>query len=559
MSDDKFKRLAAAIDDFITEEQLKTLRETEWGHGRFREFAHAIQQAASKRLHPMRGHVYPRDQWLKEEKREKLLLGVKVDGLRHIAERSGEYAGQRGPFWYDDEGNRTNMWLSGEPPAAALVEILRHDFEKPMRGIARWEDYAPYKKNGDPFYMWAEMGPHMLAKCAEANGHRKAFQVGDLYIEAELHRDRLGEAAAEGAGGAASKEREPASPREETERDKDKLNEAFGLGRDGEAAPAGDGASNASSSGEQSSSDTPPDPNDDLGIGEPADPEAALDPESGRTPGPGHGDQYQENAREATEERAQTNGAPDRTISTGEGSQLNLLFAKGVHDGPFTKKALKKMIYREFGVESLSDLLARDFDRALGLAQDEAMASNYIGDPDTKNMEFDEATAEEELPIDLKEAIDEEWDITETERQRLVEAHEQADTTLAQLLTLEQRVAQAAAWLLRAEAETPARWRVIAEAARQHGVEPIPEDFPHRSRLLDASIATLQQVHDALRNARLSTVNGLGEKRINDIAQAIGHYDFDVLPVQAPTGEPEDRPNDPAFAEGTDDEDVPFA
>jgi hypothetical protein len=555
MSDDKFKRLAAAIDDFITEEQLKTLRETEWGHGRFREFAHAIQQAASKRLHPMRGHVYPRDQWLKDEKREKLLLGVKVDGLRHIAERSGEYAGQRGPFWYDEEGTRTDMWLSDEPPAAALVEILRHDFEEPMRGIARWEDYAPYKKSGDLFYMWAEMGPHMLAKCAEANGHRKAFQVGDLYIEAELHRDRLSEATASGATaedprGEAPGEREPASPREETERDKDKLNEAFGLGGNGEAVPAGDDAPEASSEAV-------------------ASPEAESEPESGRTPGPEQGDQYQEDAREATEERAQTNGAPDRTISTGEESQLNLLFAKGVHDGPFTKKALKKMIYREFGVESLSDLLARDFDRALELAQDEGMASNYIGDPDTKNMEFDdataseatasEATAEEELSIDLKEAIAEEWDVTETERQRLVEAYEQADTTLAQLLTLEQRVAQAAAWLLRAEAETPARFRVIAEAARQHGVEPIPEDFPHRSRLLDASIATLQQAHDALRNARLSTVNGLGEKRINDIAQAIGHYDFDVLPVQAPTGEPEDRPNDPAFADGTDDEDVPFA
>ena len=80
MSD--FKRLATAIDDFITEEQLKTLRETEWSHGTFGEFAQAIQQAAAKRLHPMRGHVYPRDQWLKDEKRERLLLGVKVDGQR---------------------------------------------------------------------------------------------------------------------------------------------------------------------------------------------------------------------------------------------------------------------------------------------------------------------------------------------------------------------------------------------------------------------------------------------------------------------------------------------
>jgi hypothetical protein len=536
MSNDKFERLAAAIDDFITEEQLKTLRETEWGHGTFREFAHVIQQAAAKRLHPMRGHVYPRDQWLKDEGRKKLLLGVKVDGLRHIAERSGEYAGQRGPFWYDEEGTRTGMWLSDEPPAAALVEILRHDFEEPMRGIARWEDYAPYKKNGDLFYMWGEMGPHMLAKCAEANGHRKAFQVGDLYIEAELHRDRLGEAAASEATaeeprGEAPGEREPASPREETERDKDKLNEAFGLGGNGEAAPAGDDAPEASSEAV-------------------ASPEAESAPQSGRTPGPEHGDQYQEDAREATEERAQKNGAPDRTISTGEESQLNLLFLKGVHQGPFTKKALKRMVKSEFGVESISDLLARDFDRALKLAQDEAMASRYIGDPDTKDMFEDETSPD---GPDLSG-----WDVVETEAQNLRDAYHQVDNALSQFDDLPNKAIQASGFLQKVEGQTPARKGVVIQAVRAHDVEPIPEDFPHRARLINDSIWTLQHVHETMCNDALADINGLGEKRVEEIVRAIGHYDFDVLPVEAPTGEPEDRPNDPAFAKGTDDEDVPL-
>ena len=119
---------------------------------------------------------------------------------------------------------------------------------------------------------------------------------------------------------------------------------------------------------------------------------------------------------------------------------------------------------------------------------------------------------------------------------------------------MEQKVEQAAAWIAKAEEETPARQFVVAEAVRRHDVSPVPEDFPHRARLLKSSMATLQQVHRSLRSGRINDIDGLGEKRIADIEQAVGHYDFEVLPEK----EPVEEPNHPAFTEGTDDEDVPF-
>lgn len=543
MSNDKFERLSDAIDGFMSVEELKTLRETEWSHGTFEEFTHAIQQSAARRLHPMRGHVYARGQWIKSERREKLQLGIKIDGLRRIAERSGEYAGQRGPFWYDQDGERHEVWLKDEHPAACVVEILRHDFETPMRGIARWDDYAPYHYNKDEgeyelAYMWDNMDAHMLAKCAEAGGHRKAFQVGDLYIEEEMHQEEVSEGDAR---------REPADAHEETARDVEEVNQALDLG-----GASGDGAA------EQQT----PDPNDDLGIGEPSDPKQAaekpLDPEAAtggdRTPGSAMSDEEQSEAKQAAQERAQQNGAPERTISTGDGSQLNLLFAKGVHGGPFTKDALKRMVRREFGYDELDAIQAQDFDRVLEHAQDEALASKYIGDPDTKDLFGGEEEEGEEEGLDLSG-----WDVSETEEQQLRDAYEKVDRTLASTDVLEERVVHANGFLHAVEGEPEARRSAVEQAVEARGVAPVPQDFPHRERLIAAGLYTLQTIHDNLRNDALTAIDGIGEKREAEIEQQIGHYDFDPLPVAEPTGEPEGPPNDEAFADDpAEDEAVPL-
>jgi phage recombination protein Bet len=347
--------LSEQIDGWISPEDLSTLRKTEASAGSLAEFAAAIKECKQRDLHPFSGHVYFRAQWDSNAPklqgngtgREVLHLGVTIDGLRYIAERTGKYAGQRGPFWCGPDGEWEEIWLEDRHPAGCKVAVLREDFTEPLWAVVRWSDYVSTNRDGEPSFMWAKMGPHMLGKCAESLALRKAFpeKTGGLYTSEEMDQGSTTPTRTTGF----EEEADAPEPADEP-------------------APA-----RPESTAEQLEAVNSALEEDEPAEEEPAEEEASPDP------------------AEAARDRAQASRAPDRAISTGaegeSGNQLGFLFVKGVHKGPYSAEGLKAMIQREFGYKELGKIQRTDFDRILELAQDEGMAKRYnSGDPDTMDM-----------------------------------------------------------------------------------------------------------------------------------------------------------------------------
>lgn len=118
----------------------------------------------------------------------KLTIQTSIDGYRLIAERTGRYAGQLGPQWCGPDGAWRDLWTEDEMPFAARVGVLRLGFSEPLWGTARWKDFAPPDLRAGEAFMWKKMGPHQIAKCAEALALRRAFpqELGGLYTGEEI-------------------------------------------------------------------------------------------------------------------------------------------------------------------------------------------------------------------------------------------------------------------------------------------------------------------------------------------------------------------------------------
>lgn len=156
------------------------------------ELALFVEQCRRTGLDPFARQIYSvrRKQWNSQSRsyEEAQVIQVSIDGFRLIADRTHKYAGQVGPWWCGADGEWKEVWLSDEPPTAAKVGVLRHDFHQPLFATALFKSYVQTNSHGEPVSRWKTDPAGMLAKCAEALALRRAFphELSGLYTTEEM-------------------------------------------------------------------------------------------------------------------------------------------------------------------------------------------------------------------------------------------------------------------------------------------------------------------------------------------------------------------------------------
>lgn len=167
-----------------------------------------------------------------KDRNRKYTMQVGIDGYRKMAGATKRFIRVKKTLWTgsedddqsyvqvtDEDGDvvRQRVWYDQWPasrgnPGAAKVVIEHYDEYGNVtttNATADWGMYAPYSPKYEGWgsnskkvrddqgndvlvlnEMWTKGGPHMLAKCAEALAHRKAFPgaMAGVYVHEEMHR-----------------------------------------------------------------------------------------------------------------------------------------------------------------------------------------------------------------------------------------------------------------------------------------------------------------------------------------------------------------------------------
>lgn len=154
------------------------------------ELVSFLHECQRRKLDPFSRQIYLIGRYDRSKGRKAYRSQTSIDGFRLIARRAADKSGidysYEDTIWFDDKGERHEVWLLPGPPAAAKVVVIRNGNR--FDAVARYGAYVQSGQDGKPQGLWRSMPDVLIAKCAEGLALRKAFpeDLGGLYTEEEM-------------------------------------------------------------------------------------------------------------------------------------------------------------------------------------------------------------------------------------------------------------------------------------------------------------------------------------------------------------------------------------
>jgi len=169
------------------------------------EFDLFIEIAKRVGLDPFRRQIYAIVTNKGNADKRQMVTVTGIDGYRAVAARNSDYRPdeQEPEYTYDEALKNPDT----NPLGLVKAVVTAFKGDKPVRGVAYWEEFAPLKEEWkydpeqgkktpsgvfkiDATSNWRKMGRIMLAKCAEAQALRKGWpeDLSGVYVTEEMHQ-----------------------------------------------------------------------------------------------------------------------------------------------------------------------------------------------------------------------------------------------------------------------------------------------------------------------------------------------------------------------------------